>query len=148
MYNNIFNQLLVFPDRSFQHKYSTKNKRNSYFTDELVNLRLELMNGFQDIWKMKLSIPNKWQIISTIYKLFEYNFSWNRLEFSDKMDLAIQMRTFNCVKTLSPNLFEIWKQILHFSDDVGHKAKASICSTIQKIQFCIAIIFRHLSPTS
>ena len=49
MYNNIFNQLLVFPDRSFQHKYSTKNKRNSYFTDELVNLRLELMNGFQDI---------------------------------------------------------------------------------------------------
>ena len=31
------------------------------------------------------------QVILTIYKLFEYNFWWNYLEFRDKMDLTIQM---------------------------------------------------------
>ena len=33
-------------------------------------------------------IYNKWQIILAIYKLFGYNFLWNRLQFIDKIDLA------------------------------------------------------------
>ena len=42
----------------------------------------------------------KWQVTSTIYKLFEYKFWWNCLEFSDKMNLTIQMKIFNNVNTV------------------------------------------------
>ena len=38
------------------------------------------------------SIYKRWQVISTIYKLFQYNFWWNCLEFSDKMDMTIQIK--------------------------------------------------------
>ena len=43
-------------------------------------------------------IYKQWQVTSTIYKLFEYNIWWNCLEFSDKMDLTVQMKIFNDVK--------------------------------------------------
>ena len=40
-------------------------------------------------------IYKEWQVISTTYKRFEYNFWWNCLEFSDKMDLTIEMKISN-----------------------------------------------------
>ena len=43
-------------------------------------------------------IYKKLQVISTIYKLIEYNFLWNCLKFSYKMDLTIQTRIFNNVR--------------------------------------------------
>ena len=51
--------------------------------------------------KKKISawfINKKWQVISTIYKLFQYKFWWNCLEFNDKMDLTFQIKIFNNVK--------------------------------------------------
>ena len=42
-------------------------------------------------------IYKKWQDMSTMYKLFEYNFWRNCGEFRDKMDLTIQREIFNNV---------------------------------------------------
>ena len=59
---------------------------------------------YQNITKMPEKNRSVWfiykklQVISTIYKLFGYNFWWNCLEFTDKMGLTIQMRMFNNVK--------------------------------------------------
>ena len=38
------------------------------------------------------------KVMSTIYKLFGYNFWFNFLEFRDKISLTIQLRLFNEVK--------------------------------------------------
>ena len=43
-------------------------------------------------------IYKKWQVISTIHKLSEYNFWRKCLEFSDKMDRIIQMTIFKNAK--------------------------------------------------
>ena len=42
-------------------------------------------------------VYEKLQAISTIYKLFGYNFWFNFLELGDKISLTIQMRIFNDV---------------------------------------------------
>ena len=83
----------------------------------------------------------KWEVISTVYKLFEYAFWWKCLEFSYKMDLlTIQMTIFSNIKhchAISLKLGDIFF------------ASQSICSTIKKklvlyfrkfLAFLVAII--------
>ena len=56
---------------------------------------------YQNNPKMPGKIGSAWFIYiftSTKYKLSEYNFWWNCLEFIDKMDLTIQIGIFNNVK--------------------------------------------------
>ena len=43
-------------------------------------------------------IYNKRKVISTIYKSSQYNFWWNCLGFSDKVDLTIRIAIFDNIK--------------------------------------------------
>ena len=77
-------------------------------------------------------IYKKWQVISTIYKLFEYNFWRKCLEFSDKMDLIIQIKIFNNAKHRHPICLKFGDKIFTSLSMLGFEAKASICSAIKK----------------
>ena len=89
----------------------------------------------------------KWEVISTIYKLFKYNFWWNCLEFSDKLDQTIQMRISNnekrrhaiCLKfgdRFFTSLTMLWRE------------EVSIYATVKKIYFYIVVSFRYLLSLS
>ena len=65
----------------------------------------------------------------TIYKLFEYNFWWKCLEFSDKMDPTIQMTIF--AKHRNTIRFKFGDIFFTFLTMLGLQAKASICSAIK-----------------
>ena len=98
--------------------------------------------------KICLVIYKKRQTISTIYKLSEYNFWWNCLEFIHKIDLSIQRSILNNVKHSQATRF------LTFLTMLGLEAKATICSAIKEnlILYCrhlyILLYFRHLSLLS
>ena len=70
------------------------------------------------------------QIISTIYKLLEYNFLWNCLEFRDEIYLTIQMRIFKNVKfrhTMCLKFGDFTYPVM-----LGIEQKGSMSSTIQE----------------
>ena len=64
-----------------KHYFKTSLK----FYQQLIKIRLKCLKKVGSAW----FIYKNWQIISTIYKLFEYNLWQNCLEFIDKIDLTI-----------------------------------------------------------
>ena len=77
--------------------------------------------------------------MSTIYKLCKYNFLWNCLEFSDKMDLTFQTRIINNIKHHRHTIFLKFRYRLLTSVTIlGLETNASIYSTIKEnlILFC------------
>ena len=74
----------------------------------------------------------KWQIISTICKLFEYNLWWNCLEFIDKADLTIQMRIFNNVKNNHTICLKFGDRFFTSLTMLRLETKAIICSVIKE----------------
>ena len=83
-------------------------------------------------------IYKKVQVRSTIYKLVEYNFLWNCLEFSDKMDPTIQTRIFNNAKNRNAISLQFGDRLFTSLTMLGLEAKANICSRIKEtlILYC------------
>ena len=68
-------------------------------------------------------IYKKFQVIPTLHKVFEYNFLWNCLEFSDKTDLTIQAKIFNNAKRRHAICLN-WRQIFYVSNHVRAWSKS------------------------
>ena len=81
-------------------------------------------------------IHKTFHVISAIYKLFEYTFLLNCLEFSNKMTLPIQTRMFNKVKHRQTICLKFGDRIFNSIAFLGLEAKASICSTIEENLIC------------
>ena len=90
-------------------------------------MKLKCLEKIGSVW----FIYKKWQVISTMYKLFQYNVWWNCLEFSDKMNLTIQIKIFNNVKHRRTICLKFGDRFFTSLTMLGCEAKANICSSIK-----------------
>ena len=70
--------------------------------------------------------------MSTIQKVLDYNFWWNCFEFSDKIDLTIQMKIFKNKKHCQTICLKFGGKFLTLLTIFGCKAKASTCFVIKE----------------
>ena len=110
-------------------------KLKRYVLDEhAVEFFRSYLSNRKSVWY----IYKKFQIISTIYMLFEYIFLWNCVEFSHKMALTIQTRLFNNVKYRQAIFLKSGDKFFTSLTMSGLEAKISVCSTIKEnlILYC------------
>ena len=102
-------------------------------------------NQKDNIIKIKIGsswfIYKKWQVLSTIYQLFECNFWWSCLDFSDKIDLTIQLRICNNVKYRLATYLKFRDRFFISLTMSGLEAKISSCSTIKENLFLYCFKF-------
>ena len=110
MYKTLFQNVI-----NFLLKFSTK-----------IKLKLLGKNGKCLVYFSEVSN------FSTIYKLFEYNFWWSRLEISDKMNLTIHMIIFNNLKYRDAICLKIRDRFFTSQALLELELKASISSTIKE----------------
>ena len=113
-----------------KHYSKTLQQLYRYFT----KIKLKWLEKRDNAWFSY----KKWQVISTIYKVFEYNFWWKWLEFSGKMDLTIYMKIFKNVKHCHAICLKFGDNFFTYPAMLGLEAKTSICSSIKEngISYC------------
>ena len=113
------------------------SKTSYQFYRQLTKIQVKFLVKIGNAW----FIFKKWQVISIILKLFQYKFR-NCLEFTDKMDLTIQIKTLNSVKHLKAISLRFGDRYFTFLTILKCEAQAShlLCNQ-RKSNFILPLVF-------